>query len=62
MNKILWIILGLLCLAGAVFGIVMTVMAVRFMELGRVIFYGVIAVLCIEGTVLAFLKLRRPKV
>ena len=62
MSKILWIILGLLSLAGAVFGIVMTFMAVRFIELGRVVFYGVIAVLCLEGAVLAFLKLRRPKV
>lgn len=61
MSKILWIILGLLCLAGAVCGAVMTVMAVRFMELGRVIFYGVITVLCLEVAVLAFLKLRRPK-
>ena len=60
MDKALWIILGSLCLAGAVFGAVMTVMAVRFMELGRVIFYGVITVLCLEVAILAFLKLRRP--
>ena len=62
MGKILWIILGVLCLAGAVFGAVMTVMALRFLELGRVIFYGVIAIACLEIAVIAFLKLRRPKV
>ena len=61
MNKALWIILCLIGLTGAVFGAVMTVMAVRFLELGRVIFYGVIAVACLEITVIAFLKLRRPK-
>ena len=62
MGKILWAILGLLCLAGAIFGAVMTVMAVRFMELGRVIFYGVIAIFCLEAAIIAFMKLRRPKV
>ena len=61
MSKVLWFILGLLGLAGAVFGVVMTVMAVRFLELGRVIFYGVIAIACLEVAFIAFMKLRRPK-
>ena len=61
MNKTLWIILGLVFLAGAVFGIVMTVMAVRFMELGRVVFYGAISIACLEAVFLIIMKLRRPK-
>ena len=61
MSKILWIVLGALCLAAAVFGAVMTGMAIRFLELGRVIFYGVIAIGCLEVAVIAFLKLRRTK-
>jgi ABC-type branched-subunit amino acid transport system permease subunit len=56
MNKILWLILAVAMLAAAVFGIVMTVMAVRFLEYGRVIFYGLIAIVCLEIMVIALLK------
>ena len=61
MSKVLFIILGLLGLAGAVFGIVMTVMAFRFMEYGRVIFYLVITIVCIELAVLSFMKLKHKE-
>ena len=61
MSKAPWILAIILCLAGAVFGIVMTVMAFRFMEYGRVVFYSVIAIACLEAGIIAFTKLRRQK-
>lgn len=56
MNKVLWLILAVAMLAAAIFGIVMTVMAVRFLEYGRVIFYGLIAIVGLEIMVIALLK------
>lgn len=61
MNKTLWIVLAVVCLAAAVLGTVMTVMAIQFMEFGRMLFYGTIAFIGFEIAVLAFLKLRPPK-
>ena len=58
MNKVFRIILLLLFAAGAVFSIVMTVMAARFMEYGRFFFYMIIAVI---GVVLAFITLLKLK-
>ena len=56
MGKVLLILVGFLCVAGGIFGIVMAVMAVRFMEYGRVIFYLTLAILCIELAVVLFMK------
>ena len=61
MSKIFQIILMLVCIAVAIFGIVMMVMAVRFMELGRVIFYFTISMISLECALLLFMKLRKPK-
>ena len=61
MSKVLWIILGLVCLAGAGFGIAMTVMAVHFMELGRVVFYGAISIACLEAVFMIVLRQKKPK-
>ena len=58
MNKVLWIILGLFCLAAGIVCIVMTVVAVQFMEYGRMIFYAFIAILSCEAAILAFHKLK----
>ena len=58
MNKVLWIILGLFCLAAGIVCIVMTVMAVQFSEYGRMIFYAFIAILSSEAGILAFQKLK----
>jgi hypothetical protein len=58
MRKLFWIILMLSCIAGAVFSVVMLIMAARFMEYGRVIFYLTIAIICIEVDVISFLKLK----
>ena len=61
MIKILWGLLSFTCAAGGVFGLVMTIVAFQFMEYGRVIFYLIIAVLCIEFAVLAAMKAKRSK-
>ena len=61
MSKIFRIVLMLVCIATAIFGIVMTVMAVRFLEYGRVIFYGLISVFCLEFAILLFFRLRNSK-
>ena len=61
MNKAVWIVLVIVCLAAAVFGTVMTVTAIQFMEFGRMLFYGTIAFIGFEVAVLAFLKLKPPK-
>ena len=61
MNRILWIVLGGICLASAIFGTVMTIIAIQFMEFGRMLFYGTIAFIGFEVAVFAFLKLKAPK-
>lgn len=61
MNKLLWSFLGILFLAGGIFGIVMLVMAAIFMEYGRVVFYMAIAFICLPLAVDSFLKLKDPK-
>ena len=58
MRKLFLTVLALLCLAGAVASVVMLVMAVRFLEYGRVIFYLTIAAVCIEVGVISVLKLK----
>ena len=61
MIKVLWGLLAFICTAGGVFCLVMTIVAFQFMEYGRVIFYLIIAVLCIEFAVLAAMKAKSSK-
>ena len=61
MIRVLWGLLAFICAAGGVFGLAMTIVAFQFMEYGRVIFYLIIAVLCIEFAVLAAMKAKRSK-
>lgn len=61
MRKVLLLILGLLGLAGTVLGIVMTVMAFRFMEYGRVVFYLVITIVCIELVIISAMKTKHKE-
>ena len=61
MNKIFRVVLLLLFVAGAVLGIVMTVMAARFMEYGRFIFYMTIAIVCGILAVITLLKLKEKQ-
>ena len=59
MKKALNWLLLLVGVAGLVFGIAMTVMAVRFSEWVRVVFYGLIAVLSLEAVIMSFLNLKK---
>lgn len=58
MNKkrLVSILLGIIGLAGTVLSVIMLVSAIRFSELGRVVLYLVTAVVCLEMTILAFMK------
>lgn len=40
--------LMILCAVGAIFSLVMTVMAAKFMEYGRFLFYGSVLLVCIS--------------
>ena len=57
MKMFLNILLAILGCGGMVFALVMFIMAIRFGELGRVVFYFVITLLFGEMTVLAVLRL-----
>ena len=46
MNKGLSVILAIIGCIGVVFSVIMMIMAVRFMELGRVIFYLSLTFVC----------------
>lgn len=59
-RTILNLILLLLGVAGFVVSAVMLVTAVRYLELGRVVVYAVLALLFSELAVLSFLRLRKP--
>ncbi len=57
MKKILLILGALLGAAGTVACTVMVIMAARFMELGRVVFYLIIGIVCVEIAVMSIIKL-----
>ena len=61
MIKVLWGLLAFTCATGGILGLGMTIVAFQFMEWGRVIFYLVLAVFCIEFAVLAAMKIKRTK-
>ena len=60
MKKLLNILLFIIGIGITVFAVIMLVSAIRFLELGRVVFYAVIAILAIElavwGAIKAFKK------
>ena len=61
MNKIINWILTLIGIAAAVFSAVMLAMAIRFGEMGRVLFYLLILIVAVEVAVVFGLKLRSKK-
>lgn len=61
MKRALSVILLIAACIGTIFSIGMLIMAVRFGELGRVLFYGVIAIVCIEIAVFAWIGMRKKK-
>ena len=60
-RSILHLILLLVGAAGFVVSAVMMIMAIRFLELGRVVFYAVLALLFAELAILSVLRLRKTK-
>lgn len=61
MKNILNILLSISGICGTVFAVIMFIMAIVFGELGRVIFYFIIAILFIELSVCAILRLTRSR-
>ena len=61
MNKVISIAAVLIGSACAIFCPIMTVMAVRFMELGRVVFYLTLAIMCIGIAVWGIMNLPSKK-
>ena len=59
MNRPFSYLLLILGVAICVFGISMTVMAVRYSEWGRVLFYGMIALFSLELVIYVILKLKK---
>lgn len=55
---VLLIVAAIVFAAGAVCCIVMTVMAVRFSEWGRVAAYGLAGIACLEALILAAAKIK----
>ena len=58
-KKLLKIGALLLCVAAAAAFAVLTVSAVRFGELGRVLIYGFLVMVCLEGIIVLGLSLRK---
>ena len=61
MNRFLYLLLLVAGIAGCIFGISMTVMAFRFMEYGRVVFYLVITIVCIELAIISLMKIKHKE-
>ena len=61
MKNILNILLTISGICGTVFAVIMFIMAIVFGELGRVIFYFIVAILFIELLVCAILRLIRSR-
>ena len=55
---VLLMALSALFAAGFILCVVMTVMAVRFSEWGRVFVYGIGSIVCLEALILAIIKFR----
>ena len=58
-KRIITIGLTLLCVAGAIAALVMTIMAIRFHEWGRVIFYLMLTIFAAEAAVLCLLQAKK---
>lgn len=59
MKKTVYKLLALLGALGLIVSIVMFVSAIKFVELGRVIVYFVIGILCLELLIWAFLSQKK---
>lgn len=59
MRRVLSVIVLVAACIGAMLSIGMLIMAVRFGELGRVLVYGLIAIVCIEIAVFDWIGMRK---
>lgn len=59
MRRVLSVIVLVAACIGAMLSIGMLIMAVRFGELGRVLVYGLIAIVCIEIAVFGWIGMRK---
>ena len=59
MRRVLSVIVLVAACIGAMLSICMLIMAVRFGELGRVLVYGLIAIVCIEIAVFGWIGMRK---
>lgn len=60
-NKILLLLVGIVCVVGAALCVIMLIQAVRFLEWGRVILYSVCLGVCAEAAALSFSGMKRNK-
>lgn len=59
MRRVLSLIVLVAACIGAMLSIGMLIMAVRFGELGRVLVYGLVAIVCIEIAVFGWIGMRK---
>lgn len=59
MRRVLSVIVLVAACIGAMLSIGMLIMAVRFGELGRVLVYGLVAIVCIEIAVFGWIGMRK---
>ena len=59
MRRVLSVIVLVAACIGTMLSIGMLIMAVRFGELGRVLVYGLIAIICIEIAVFGWIGMRK---
>lgn len=60
-KRIVFLLLALLGLVGAVLSLTMLISAVQFSEWGRVVLYSVTMAVCIEMAVVCFGKMKEPE-
>lgn len=60
-KKILFLLIGIICIVGAGLCVAMLVRAVQFLEWGRVVLYSVCLAVCVEAAVLSLLRIKGEK-
>ena len=58
LKKLLLVLTGILCIAGAALCVAMLVRSVEHLEWGRVILYSVCLAVCVEVSVLSLFRLK----
>ena len=58
-RKLLFLLVGVLCIAGAGLCVAMLISTVRFLEWGRVVLYSVCLAVCVEAADLAIRQMKK---